>query len=202
MDSIKKLQMLCKRLPGIGERQAMRIAYFFANVDEQYARDFIESVSSLRKQVKRCSKCFGLSETLHDSICILCADPIRDQSTILIVEKEADRDRFVSSRSYTGMYFILGGLAPAIEKDVDSHIRINECIKRIESDTAITEVVIALSLTPDAERTRSIITDTIASKVERTVTVSFLGRGLSTGTEIEYSDAATLKNALLTRRSD
>lgn len=198
METLKKLQQLFKRFPGIGERQAMRFAYFLTNADEQYVRELTEGILALRKNVRRCSRCFALSENIVSGKCPVCNDTTRDASLLLVVEKDADRDRFMQSRTYSGTYFVLGGLAPAIEKDAKQHIRLDELSKLVEeeSKTNLREVILALSATPDGDRTEALI---LVSLGKQTVTVSMLGKGLSTGTEIEYSDSETLSHALKSR---
>ncbi|MEI8130103.1 MAG: toprim domain-containing protein [bacterium] len=200
METLKQLQQLFKRFPGIGERQAMRFAYFLATADENYTRDLIEQVTRLRKNVRRCARCYALSENIADGKCPVCNDNTRDKSMLLIVEKDADRDRFMQSRTYSGTYFVLGGLAPAIEKDASTHIRLEELSRLVsaESKSTLKEIILALSATPDGERTEALVTLQL-QKSETKIPVSILGKGLSTGTEIEYSDADTLGNALRTR---
>ncbi len=200
METLKQLQQLFKRFPGIGERQAMRFAYFLATADENYTRDLIEQITHLRKNVRRCARCFALSENIVDGKCPVCNDKTRDKSMLLVVEKDADRDRFIQSRTYSGTYFVLGGLAPAIEKDASTHIRLLELSRLVsaESESTLKEIILALSATPDGERTEALVTLQL-QKSETTIPVSILGKGLSTGTEIEYSDADTLGNALRTR---
>jgi recombination protein RecR len=201
MDSLRKLQQLFKRFPGIGERQAMRFAYFIATADEGYVRELTESLNAIRKNVRRCTRCFALSENITGGKCPVCNDPIRDKSLLLVVEKDADRDRFIQSRTYTGTYFILGGLAPAIEKDAATHIRLYELARLIETEAkaGLAEVILALSSTPDGERTEALVFNQLEKTAMNEVNVSVLGKGLSTGTEIEYSDAETLANALKSR---
>ncbi len=201
METLKRLQQLFKRFPGIGERQAMRFAYFLATADENYTRDLMSEITNLRKSVRRCSRCFALSENIAGGLCPVCSEAARDRSTILIVEKDADRDRFMQSRTYRGTYFVLGGLAPAIEKDASSHIRLDELARLIEKETkegGLKEVILALSATPDGERTEALVVAKLATQA-KDITISVLGKGLSTGTEIEYSDADTLGNALRSR---
>lgn len=202
METLRKLQALFKRFPGIGERQAMRFAYFLATADESYTRDLLEVIAALRKNVRRCTRCFALSENITAGKCPVCNDPARDRSTLLVVEKDADRDRFIQSKTYSGTYFILGGLAPAIEKDTASHIRLEELSRLIETEAkeSLHEVILALSATPDGERTEN-LTRTRLERIQETgdVTLTVLGKGLSTGTEIEYSDADTLSHALKSR---
>ena len=202
MDSLRKLQSLFKRFPGIGERQAMRLAYFVATADDMYVRDLTDTIALIRKSVRRCARCYALSEKILEGTCSVCNDPATDKTMILIVEKDADRDRFMKSKTYSGTYFVLGGLAPAVEKDVSSHIRTNELAALISKESP-KEVILALSATPDGDRTERIIKDTIISIVEaKNIQLSMLGKGLSTGTEIEYSDSETLGNALRTRTTD
>lgn len=200
METLRKLQQLFKRFPGIGERQAMRFAYFLATADENYTRDLMNEVANLRKNVKRCSRCYALSENIDSGLCPVCREPKRDTSMVLIVEKDADRDRFMQSRTYPGTYFVLGGLAPAIEKEASSHIRLDELARLVEkeSQAGLKEVILALSATPDGERTEALVLNRLATAA-KSLTVSVLGKGLSTGTEIEYSDADTLSNAFRTR---
>ncbi len=202
MDILKRLQELFKRFPGIGERQAMRFAYFVATADESYVRSLTEAISAMRKEVRRCARCYALSEKIVDGKCSLCLNPDTDTSILLVIEKDADRERFVKARTHTGTYFVLGGLAPAIEKDAHAHIRIKELhalAEREMSSAGLSEVVLALSATPDGERTEAILLNTLRSLQEKGLVVSVLGKGLSTGTEIEYSDKETLTHALRSR---
>lgn len=204
METLKRLQQLFKRFPGIGERQAMRFAYFLATADDAYVRDLSETLATLRRNVRRCARCFALSENIQNALCPICNDSTRDKSMLLIVEKDADRDRFIQSRTYSGTYFILGGLAPAIEKDTASHIRLEELARLIEKESIenLKEVILALSATPDGDRTEALVAARVHKIPNTTVTISMLGKGLSTGTEIEYSDADTLGNALRSRTTN
>jgi recombination protein RecR len=201
METLKRLQQLFKRFPGIGERQAMRFAYFLATADEAYARDLTEQISALRKNVRRCSRCFALSEKILEGLCPVCADPAKDKTMLLVVEKDADRDRFMQSKTYSGTYFVLGGLAPAIEKDANQHIRLDQLAKLIEAESQknLKEVILALSATPDGDRTEALVLVRLEQITDKKFTVSMLGKGLSTGTEIEYSDSETLSSALRSR---
>ncbi len=202
METLRKLQALFKRFPGIGERQAMRFAYFLATQDSRYVQELMDAVATLRKNVERCSRCYALSEGIKSGLCPICADPLADKTTVLVVEKDADRDRFIQSKTYKGTYFVLGGLAPAIEKDVAAHIRTEELARLVETESkkGLREVILALSATPDGERTLSLLLLRLEKiGLGSTVATSVLGRGLSTGTEIEYSDAKTLSSALSSR---
>ena len=143
MDTLKKLQELFKRFPGIGERQAMRFAYFLATADKGYIDTLTETIEALKMNVKRCSRCFALSERIVNGKCAVCADPKTDKSQILVVEKDADRERFIRSRTYNGTYFVLGGLAPAIEKDFATQIRTVQFVDLVTKEiTDLKEVIL------------------------------------------------------------
>lgn len=192
MDTLKKLQELFKRFPGIGNRQAMRFAYFLATANPSYVKELTESIELLRKNVRRCARCYALSEDMNEGLCTECKNT--DTSMLLVVEKDADKERFVQSKTYKGSYFVLGGLVPMIEKEIEKYMRLNELVSLVNKENP-QEVILALSATPDGERTMEILKEKIKGP-----TVSVLGRGLSTGTEIEYSDGATLLSALESRR--
>ncbi len=181
----------------------MRFAYFLATADEGYVRALTDSIRELRESVKRCSRCFALSERIVNGLCLVCADPKADRTMMLVIEKDADRDRFLKARTYDGTYFVLGGLAPAIEREVDAHIRINELRALAEKESqafGLKEIILALSATPDGERTEALLMNSLRPLSQsRGVRISILGKGLSTGTEIEYSDKETLANALRSR---
>ena len=202
MDTLKRLQELFKRFPGIGERQAMRFAYFLATADDGYKRALLEAISDIKLNVKRCTRCFALSEKVINGKCIICSDPKTNKGQLLVVEKDADRERFIKSRTYNGTYFVLGGLAPAIEKDIASHIRTTQLTDLVskEIDIGLNEIILALSATPDGERTNALLKVTLNKIADSKISITVLGKGLSTGTEIEYSDADTLANALQSRR--
>ena len=203
MDILRKLQDHFKRFPGIGERQAMRFAYFLATADEGYVRSLTETISQLRASVKRCQRCFALSERIVSGRCAACNDPEADRSMVLVIEKDADRERFMKARTYGGTYFVLGGLAPAIENEASAHIRIDQLRSLVQAESqtvGLSEVILALSATPDGERTEALLQHALRPLTDAgTIAVSVLGKGLSTGTEIEYSDKETLANALKTR---
>jgi recombination protein RecR len=121
----------------------------------------------------------------------------------LIVEKDADYENIKKSRNYSGMYFILGGLVPIVTKETPNFVRIKELITTVESRAKkenLKEIIIALSLNPQGEHTDMYLREKMSPLVEKyKFKIVSLGRGLSTGTELEYSDSDTIKNALKNR---
>ncbi len=135
-------------------------------------------------------------------MCMMCADETRDRTTLMIVEKDSDMEALERSGTYRGQYFILGGTLPILEKHPDDRIRISLLLDRItaESDN-LDEVIIACAVTPESEHTAQFVESQISPLLNPTMTkITHLGRGLSTGTELEYSDTETLRYALLGRK--
>ncbi len=203
MDSIEKLTEVFKEFPGIGERQAKRFVYFLMSRNGNYTENLSRLISDLKKEVNQCKDCFRffLLNNNKSNTCEICADPSLDDSTLVIVEKDSDLESIKKSRVYNGKYFILGGLVPIVEKNTSSRIRINELKTKISNSKNLKEVILAFSLSPQGDHTDFYVRNQLKDITDaQNIKISSLGRGLSTGTELEYSDNDTLKNALKNRQ--
>ena len=207
MDTIDKLTEFFKEFPGIGERQARRFVYFLMSRNGTYADNFSQLVLDLKKEVAQCKECFRffLIKNNKNNLCEICADINIDSSTLMVVEKDSDLESVKKSRVYHGKYFILGGLVPIVEKTTKSRVRIEELKKKIqnskESKEKLSEVILAFSLNPQGDHTDQYVREQLKDISDKLgIKISSLGRGLSTGTELEYSDNATLSNALKNRQ--
>jgi recombination protein RecR len=200
---IEKLALYFKEFPGIGERQAKRFVYFLLHKNPDYVRELGNNILSLKDLIHQCPSCFLFFKGNFDKLCETCSNPKTDQTSLLIVEKDADYESVKRSKNYNGMYFILGGLVPIVTKDTPNFIRIRELLSSIESRAKknnLKEVIIALSLNPQGEHTDMYLREKISPLQEKyNFKIVSLGRGLSTGTELEYSDGETIKNALKNR---
>jgi len=202
MDILEKLTEVFKEFPGIGERQARRFVYFLMSRSLEYAENLSSSILDLKKEVSQCKECFRFFIGKNDkNICEICSDPNADSSILMVVEKDSDLESVKKSKVYHGKYFILGGLVPIVEKNTKSFVRINELLERIRKDKNLKEIVLAFSLNPQGDHTDFYIRSQLkeACKIQD-IRISSLGRGLSTGTELEYSDNETIKNALKNRQ--
>ncbi len=203
MDIIDKLTEIFKEFPGIGERQARRFVYFLMFKNPNYAENLSKLVLELKKEVSQCKECykFFLTTKTKGVICEICNNVNVDASTLLIVEKDSDLESVEKSGVYHGKYFILGGLVPIVEKNTKSRVRIEELKNKITNQKDLKEVIIAFSLSPQGDYTDQYVREQIKEIAEKNkIKVSSLGKGLSTGTELEYSDNDTLKNALKNRQ--
>lgn len=202
MSSIENLSQLFMKFPGIGTRQAKRFVYFLLSQDPRYVETLAREISELQKNIAQCTSCFRFFPRKGTaSICNVCVDDA-DSSTLMVVEKDTDFDSVRRSGSYAGRYFILGGTIPVLEKDPASKIRIRELLERIEGSASegLTEIILALSVNPEGDFTRDYVTKSLNPLAGQLgITITTLGRGLSTGTELEYSDSDTLRHALKNR---
>ncbi|MFA4975212.1 MAG: toprim domain-containing protein [Candidatus Paceibacterota bacterium] len=211
MNTIEKLTEIFKEFPGIGERQAKRFVYFLMSKNGDYGDILSNLIKDLKKEIAQCTECFKffLLDSNKNKSCELCIDQNIDSSTLMIVEKDSDLESIHKSKVYNGKYFILGGLVPIVEKNTNSKIRMNELIEKIKREKknppkdgqVLKEIVLAFSLNPQGNHTDFYIRNQLKPVTESlNIKISSLGRGLSTGTELEYSDNDTLKNALKNRQ--
>jgi len=211
MDIIDKLTEVFKEFPGIGERQAKRFVYFLMSRSPAYNENVCGLIADLKKEVAQCKECFRFfiknekahSQSSVSAICDICGNVNTDSSLLMVVEKDSDLESVKKSRIYGGKYFILGGLVPIVEKSTKSRVRIEELKEKIkrEEKNDLKEIILAFSLSPQGDHTDSYVREQIKDTAEKlNIKVSSLGKGLSTGTELEYSDNDTLKNALKNRQ--
>ncbi len=196
-NTLEKLKSQFRHFPGIGVRQAERFVYYLLSRSESERREIAELIARLGKGIVVCKRCGRFIEASQSSSCDVCRDESRDKSLLLVVEKDIDFEKIRRSGAYRGYYFILGGTVPILEKDPESRVRLRELMERLVQDVEVTELILALSATPQGDHTADIIRARVEEiELKRPLTVSMLGRGLSTGTEIEYSDDETLIHAL------
>lgn len=193
-DHIEQLTRLFLKFPGIGARQAKRFAYFILSQQESYVKNLSASLLTARSFAQSCNRCHRIYEGAP-GMCHLCADTTRDQDTIVVVEKTADIDVF-SKTDYHGVFFVLGGLIPITQKSIIDGTNAKALISRVDSEKNINEIILAFPLTPNGDHTDSVIRELLAP---HPVEVNSLGRGLSTGTELEYADPVSLEASLKKR---
>ena len=197
MDPIEKLTQLFKEFPGIGPRQARRFTYFLMTKNKGYTDELTRLIGSINREVITCAKCyrfFPVSTRVDLKEFSICRVSDRDVSKLMIVSKDVDMDAIERSKAYQGLYFVLGGNVPILDKNPETKIRSAELTERIKNDIGaqtLREIVLSLSATVEGEHTADFVRSLIKPLIETAATlisVTVLGRGLSTGTELEYSD--------------
>lgn len=215
MDIIDKLTEVFKEFPGIGERQAKRFVYFLMSKNPAYSELLAELIKDLKKETAQCKECFRFfikkekahSQSSVSTICDICTNQHLDSSMLIIIEKDSDLESIKKSGVYNGKYFILGGLVPIVEKTTKSRVRIEELKQKIKTTTEarpqdlLKEIILAFSINPQGNHTDQYVREQLKDITKKlNIKISSLGKGLSTGTELEYSDNDTLKNALKNRQ--
>jgi recombination protein RecR len=202
MSPIDKLTEYFMNFPGIGPRQAKRFVYHLLTRDQATLADISEHIKNLKQQIKICTKCFRffMKKNGNETLCSICSNHERNPETLLIVPRDNDLEVIEKSKSFDGLYFVLGGTLPILEKNPETRVRIRDLKKRIEAEKSlIKEIILAANYNPEGENTMEYIEEELKKVVSSDTKITHLGRGFSTGTEIEYSDAATIQNALKNR---
>lgn len=203
MTEIKKLAQLFQKFPGIGPRQAERFVYFLLRTNPGYIQDLTDNINNLKRNIKQCQSSyqFFYSDDPAIQLSPIARDPSRDKTTIMVVEKDMDLDNIERTGAYKGQYFVLGGLVPITNGREHNYARVEQLIDRVsrEHDT-LSEIIFALALHPEGEHTRYHLIEQLTPIIEgSTIRLSTLGRGLSTGAELEYVDRDTFEQALRRR---
>lgn len=200
MNDIDKLTEYFREFPGIGPRQAKRFVYFLLRKNEQYARELADLIPKVRRNVSICQECFKYftKNNTGNLSCDICLQN-RDQTQMMIVARDTDLEAIEKSDGFNGYYFVLGGQLPILEEDAQKFIRFKELISVIEKrkEKGLSEIILALSANPDGDNTATFLKNKLA---DYNFIISSLGRGLSTGSELEYADKDTIKNALENRK--
>lgn len=200
MDTINKLTELFSKFPGIGPRQSKRFVYFLLTRKSNSLEELSKLILELKKDVTVCESCQRFfANTSQSKICNICGDKNRASEMLMLVERDADFENIERSGVYRGKYFILGGKVPILEKNPEQRIRVAE-LKERARDENLKEIIFAFSVSPDGENTEKYVRKLIFPITEKnSIKISILGRGLSTGIELEYPDSETLKNAFKNR---
>lgn len=195
-DRIEDLARAFERFPGIGPRQARRFVYHLLAASPGDRNRIADLITHLASDVRQCTECLRFSNG-NGTTCAICADKGRDDSLLLVVEKDQDLLALERAGAYKGRYFVLGGVLTLSGKGA---IREKELLRAIDRRLpAVKEVVLALSATSEGENTTDHLRQVLLPYRDR-VKITELGRGLATGSELEYSDAETLSGALQNRK--
>lgn len=183
------------KLPGIGEKTATRLAFYTLDMPEDDVEDFSKSLIQIKKDIHYCSICGNITES---DPCVICRDPNRDQSTIMVVEQAKDVMAFEEMGEYDGLYHVLHGVLSPMDGIGPEEVNIKSLIKRLQKNDEVKEVILALNSTPEGEATAMYIGKLIKPAG---IKVTRLAAGLAVGSDIEYANSITLKRAVQGRTS-
>jgi recombination protein RecR len=193
-----------ERFPGIGARQARRFAFHVLMLPETERRDLANLITATAEAVIACESChrFFAKNASTTSLCPICTSANRDHGRLLVVERDSDVLAIERAGIYDGLYFVLGGTVPLLNSTETKKLRAGALKATVEvRKTDLTEIILGFSINPDGENTMRFVESLLLPLISETsIILTHLGRGLSTGSELEYADPETIKNALANRR--
>ena len=191
--SIEKLIESFERLPSIGHKTAVRLAFHMLDLSKEETDEFINSIINAKEKLKYCSNCYNISDT---DPCPICSSPKRDNSVICVVEDVRDVMAMERTHEFKGVYHVLHGTISPMNGIGTEDIKIKELLNRIANND-IKEIIIATNPRVEGEATAiylSKIIKPLGIKVTR------IAHGIPVGGDLEYTDEVTLSKALEGRR--
>lgn len=186
--SIEKLIESFEKLPSIGNKTAIRLAFHILNSSEEDTNEFIKSIQEAKKNLKFCSKCYNISDT---DPCEICSNASRDQSKICVVEDVKDVVAIEKIHEYKGLYHVLHGTISPMDGIGPEDIKIKELLSRL-MDGTVKEVILATNPKVEGEATAMYISKLIKPMG---VKATRLAHGIPVGGDLEYTDEFTLGKA-------
>ena len=190
---LSQLIQAFKVLPGIGEKSAQRMAFYFLEKNREGGMNLAKLISTSVEKIRNCSNCRNLTE---DTVCEICSDERRDKKIICVVESPSDVIAIEKSGSFKGKYFVLMGRLSPIDGVTPQDLGIPKLVESINS-SEVQEVIIATSPTIEGDATSFYIKDQLT---ENNILISRIAYGVPMGGELEYVDNTTLGRAIKGRR--
>ena len=190
---LERLVESFQRLPGIGRKSAVRMAFATLELEESRAVEFAEAILSAKRDIRRCGCCFNLSEA---ELCPICSDESRDRSTVCGVEDTRALMSIERVREYNGLYHVLGGVLSPMDGIGPDQLTVKELVARC-ADGEVKEVIIATNPNVEGEATSLYLARLIRPLG---IKVTRIAHGVPVGGDLEYTDEATLSFAFLGRK--
>jgi len=191
---LQRLAALLTRLPGIGEKTALRLALALVRSDSEYVRALGEAIGAIHEQLRLCATC---SDLCTGEICERCRDPRRDGGVICVVAQPQDRMAIERTGAYHGLYHVLHGVLDPLAGIGPAELKIEALLRRLRGD-AVREVIVATSPNVEGDATALYLSKLLQPLGVR---VTRIASGVAVGGELEYADLNTLHRALAERRS-
>lgn len=192
-DALQNLIDALGKMPGVGPKSAQRIAFWVLQTDEENIKTLTEALQNAKENVHFCGICGNITE---NPICAICSDPRRDQSLICVVEEAKDIPALERTRSFRGLYHVLGGAIDPINGIGPDQLRIKGLMERLQN-SQVKEVILATDPNVEGEATATYLSRLLATLG---IPASRLASGLPVGGDLEYADEITLGRALEGRR--
>jgi len=181
-------------LPGIGKRTALRLVLNLMNRSSAEIKQFTEAFTDMKLYVKKCKNCGNVSD---QETCNICLNPKRDHRQICVVEDIRDVMAIESTQSYFGIYHVLGGVISPMDGISPSDLNINTLIEKVNNNE-VDEIIFALSATMEGDTTNYFLYKKL--NAFEALVITTLSRGVSVGSELQYTDELTLGRSILQRQ--
>ncbi len=180
------------QLPGVGKKTALRYVLHIIKQDKPQVETLSRILLQLKTDLKFCQKCHNISE---QTICEICQNPLRDETTICVVQDYRDVMAIENTGLYKGHYHILGGIISPIDGITPSSLNIETLVNKVSAGN-IVEIILALNATMEGETTSFYIFRKLAPY---NIKLSAIARGIAIGDELEYADEITLGRSITNR---
>jgi recombination protein RecR len=191
--SVTRLIDELKRLPGIGQKTAQRLAFFLLRVDREQTFALSDAIRDAKEKVRECSICNNITDS---DPCLYCASATRNRKIICVVEEPTNIMAVEKTRQFSGMYHVLGGSLSPLQGIGPDQLKIKSLIERLKGG-GVEEIIIATSPTAEGEATAVYLSKLIKPLGSR---VTRIAMGIPVGSDLEYADEVTMMKAMEGRR--
>jgi len=178
-----------KRLPGIGQKTAQRLAFHVLRSDPEDAMALSDAIRDAKLKIRECSVCNNITDT---DPCLYCTGPNRNRAVICVVEEPHNILAIERTRQYSGLYHVLGGALSPLEGKGPDQLKLKGLIERLKGGT-VQEIIIATNPTAEGEATAVYVSKLIKPLGVR---VTRIGVGIPVGSDLEYADEITMLKAM------
>ncbi len=182
------------KMPGIGRKSAERLTQYVVNLDRPKAGALIRAIDSVKRNIKRCSNCFVLTE---GELCDICSDPKRDSTVVCVVEQPKDVISLEASGAYQGQYHVLHGCLAPLNGVGPEKLTIDALVQRVKRQ-GVKEIIMATNPTLEGDGTALFISNLLA---EEQVKITRLARGIASGSVLEFANREMLADAIHGRQT-
>jgi len=191
--SVTRLIDELKRLPGIGQKTAQRLAFYLLRADRAQALALSDAIREAKDRVRECSICNNITD---NDPCIFCSSATRNRNLICVVEDATNIQAIEKTRQFSGVYHVLGGALSPLQGIGPDQLKIKSLIERLKSGT-VEEIIVATNPTAEGEATSVYLSKLIKPLGVR---VTRIAMGIPVGSDLEYADEVTMLKAMEGRR--
>jgi len=191
--SITRLIDELRRLPGIGQKTAQRLAFYLLRVDREQALALSDAIREAKERIRECSICNNITDS---DPCLFCASATRNRSLICVVEEATNIQAVEKTRQFNGLYHVLGGALSPLQGIGPEQLKIKSLIERLKGGT-VEEIIVATNPTAEGEATSVYLSKLIRPLGVR---VTRIAMGIPVGSDLEYADEVTMMKAMEGRR--